>query len=145
MFAFTSDPEDIVGRGRSDVLTLQNATFRADLSRDGGRLAVVMQRTDVPPTDNRIVTTLIISMPSRGPIAPGSYETTLGGDATHAGLYVANGLSCAESTGHLVIHTVEFAPAFAALKELRASFDQRCTGAVAGLRGEIALLADPWR
>jgi hypothetical protein len=146
MFAFRGDPQDWVSRGQSDVLTLQNALFRTTLNTGGVRVIVYMQRTDRPLTDVSSDWMLIIAGVAGRRISAGSFETTRSATATTAGLDISgNGSGCNQNTGHIDIHNVVFSPDLAILKELRASFEIHCEGAAPGIRGEVVLLADPWR
>jgi hypothetical protein len=45
----------------------------------------------------------------------------------------------------MVIHSVEFGPDLLTLKHLRVSFENHCENRSPALRGEVAVLADPWR
>lgn len=146
MFAFRGDPQDWVSRGQSDLLTLQNALFRTTLNTGGVRVIVYMQRTDRPSTSVSSDWTLIIAGVAGRRIQAGSFDTTRSATATTAGLDIGgNGSGCNQNTGHIDIHNVVFSPDLQVLKELRASFEIHCEGAVPGIRGEVALLADPWR
>lgn len=146
MFAFRGDPLDWVSRGQSDVLTLQNALFKTTLNTGGVRVIVYMQRTDRPTTDPSSDWMLIMAGLAGRRIAAGSFETTRFPTPTTAGLDIAgNGSGCYENTGHIDIQNVVFSPDLEILKELRASFEIHCEGAAPAIRGEVALLADPWR
>ena len=145
-FTFRGDPQDWVSRGQSDVLTLQNALFRTTLNTGGVRVVVYMQRTDRPSTYVSSDWMLIIAGVAGRRISAGSFETTRSATATTAGLDISgNGSGCNQNTGHIDIHNVVFSPDLAILKELRASFEIHCEGAAPGIRGDVVLLADPWR
>jgi hypothetical protein len=146
MFAYTSDPQDFLGQGRSLSVTLQNATFRATVARAGGALQVFVQRTDVPSSEPTLFTSLVIVAPTDRALSPGSYDIVDLGTATAAGLSIgANGHGCNHVTGHMTVHAVAFSADLGTLKELRMSFEHHCEGNLPGMRGELALLADPWR
>jgi hypothetical protein len=59
--------------------------------------------------------------------------------------FSGDGRGCGHRTGLIVVHSFDFIPENQALKNFRASFEQHCEGAAAALRGEVAILADPWR
>ena len=141
-FAFTSDPDDFVGRGRSMTFTLQSSQIAANVGNDGAYLSIVIR----PQTGATPSWYFIVTSPNGSRITPGTYTTTrnpisagwsadFGGDAR----------GCGRITGRLVVHAFDFIPVNQALKHFRASFEQHCEGAAPVLRGEVAILADPWR
>jgi hypothetical protein len=141
--AFTSDPQDFVGQGESRAYTLQNAVFRQSVGRSGGFISVAVQPMNQPPTAQW---SLIIMAPTGQLITPGSYDTTrLNTSSTYGLDFVGNQHGCNTEAGHMVIHSVEVGPDLMSLKHFRVSFENRCDGRSAVLRGEVAVLADPWR
>jgi hypothetical protein len=141
--SFTSDPQDFVGQGESRAYTLQNAVFRQSVGRSGGFISVAVQPMNQPVTAQW---SLIIMAPTGQLITPGSYDTTrLNTSATYGLDFVGNQHGCNTEAGHMVIHSVEVGPDLMSLKHFRVSFENRCDGRSAALRGEVAVLADPWR
>jgi hypothetical protein len=140
--SFTSDPQDFVGRGRSETFTLQNSLFQANVAGNGEYLSIVIRRNPGPTP----VWTLIVDAPNGSKIAPGTCQTfrDYGSDRWTAD-FGGDGRSCGSITGRMVIHSFDFIPENQALKNFRASFEQHCQGASPALRGEVAILADPWR
>jgi hypothetical protein len=55
-----------------------------------------------------------------------------------------NGAGCNTLTGSFVVVEAVYGPRDEVLR-FRATFEQHCEGAVPALRGEIFIVADPWR
>ncbi len=141
--SFTSDPQDFVGQGQARVYTLQNAVFLQSVGRSGGFISVAVQPKDQSPSAQW---SLIIMAPTGQRITPGSYDTTrLNTNSTYGLDFVGNMHGCNDEAGHMVIHSVEVGPDLMSVKHLRVSFENHCDGRSAALRGEVAVLADPWR
>jgi hypothetical protein len=141
-FSISSDPEDFVGRGRSMAFTLANSLFAANVGNNGAYLSIVMRPLSGPTP----VWSLIVTSPNGSRISPGTYTTTRdplsnGWSADFGG----DGRGCGRITGRLTVHAFDFIAENQALKNFRASFEQHCEGAAPALRGEVAVLADPWR
>lgn len=140
--SFTSDPDDFVGRGRSETFTLQNAVFAANVGANGDFLSIVIR----PSSPQALVWSLTIDAPNGSRIAPGTYQSFRDyGSNRWTVDFTGDGRSCSAITGQVVIHAFDFVPENRAIRTFRASFEQHCSGAVPGLRGEVAILADPWR
>jgi hypothetical protein len=139
--SFTSDPQDFVGQGRSRTWDLQTSVFQPIVARSGGYLSVVVR-----PNGELLPWVLIVVSLFGRTLAPGSYDTR---DTETSGLvaltFSGDGRGCGNGTGHIVIHEVVFGPDATTLLHFRATFEQHCQGASSALRGEIAVLADPWR
>ena len=138
----TSDPEDFVGRGRSMTFTLENSLFQANVANNGAYLSIVIRpRTGVSP-----VWTFIVTSPNGSSITPGTYSTIRSPlSNSWSADFGGDGRGCQRITGRLVVHAFDFIAVNQALKHFRASFEQHCEGAAPVLRGEVAVLADPWR
>jgi hypothetical protein len=140
--SFASDPADYVGRGRAETFTLQNASFAANVYGNGEHLSIVIRTNSAPST----TWLLTIDAPFDSRIVPGSYTTRRAyGSGDWTVDFGGDGRSCGTIYGSAVIHAFDFIPENRALKHFRASFEQRCEGTSASLRGEVAILADPWR
>lgn len=139
--SYTSDPEDFVGRGRTQTFNLQTSTFQANVGRNGEYLSMVIR----PITGVQPLWTMVIDASS--PITPGTYQTARAyGSGNWFVDFSGDGRTCSRATGRIVVHAFDFNPTNLALKHFRASLEQRCEPAsVVPLRAEIALLADPWR
>lgn len=134
--SFTSDEQDYVGQGQSRTFTLQDWLFSASINNNGGYLAVTIRAANNPGN----VWSVIVIAPDGPRIEPGTYYTS-----HRSFIFGGDGRGCGESLVRLVIHSFDYVPENGALKNFRASFEQRCQGKPAALRGEIAILADPWR
>lgn len=140
--SFTSDAADYVGRGRSETFTLQNASFAANVYGNGEHLAIAIRTASTPSTH----WTLIVDAPFDNTIVPGTYETRRAyGSGDWTVDFGGDGRGCGTIYGRVVIHAFDFIRENRALKHFRASFEQKCEGTLAALRGEVAVLADPWR
>ena len=138
--SFTSDADDYVGQGRSQIFTLQNAVFSATTG-NGESLSVVIR----PFASETSVWGFTVRAPSGTKIAPGIYQTTRDGSGGWAADFFGAGRGCGRNTGRIVVHSFDYIPVNSALRNFRASFEQHCEGAAPALRVEVALLADPWR
>ena len=140
--SFTSDPEDFVGRGRSLTFTLENSLFTANVGNNGGYLSIVIRpKTGVTP-----VWTFLVTSPNGSPISPGTYTTSRNPvSSSWSADFGGDGRGCGRITGRITVHAFDFIAENQALKNFRASFEQHCEGAPPVLRGEVAVLADPWR
>lgn len=140
--SFASHSTDFVGRGRSQTFTLQNATFRPSVGQAGGYISVSIQ----PSAPAALPWLLLVIAPERGRIAPGTYATSWGDASNGWGVsFSGDGRSCSTTRGNVVVHAVELTSDNRQLRHFRASFEQYCDDAPVPLRGEVAVLADPWR
>jgi hypothetical protein len=140
--SITSDPQDFVGRGQAMTFTLGNSLFTANVRNNGGYLSIVIR----PKTGTTPVWSFLVTSPNGSPISPGTY--TLSGSPVSSTWFAdfgGDGRGCGRITGRIVIHAFDFIQVNEALKNFRASFEQHCEGAAPALRGEVAVLADPWR
>jgi hypothetical protein len=92
---------------------------------------------------------LVLSAPNGQPLQIGTYENAARyPSSTQPGLdfFGLDGFafSCNTSTGRFVVLEIVYGPQ-GELERLRATFETKCTGATAGLHGEIYIVADPWR
>lgn len=140
--SITSDPEDFVGRGRSLTFTLENSLFIANVGNNGGYLSIVIR----PRNGTTPAWAFVVTSPKGSRISPGTYTTIRnpGSDSWSAD-FGGDGRSCGRITGRIVVHAFDFIAENQALNNFRASFEQHCEGAAPALRGEVAVLADPWR
>ena len=140
--SITSDPDDYVGRGRSMTFTLENSLFIANVGNNGGYLSIVIR----PKSGTTPEWGFIVTSPNGSAISPGTYTTTRNpvSDSWSAD-FGGDGRGCGRITGKIVVHAFDFIAVNQAIRNFRASFEQHCEGAPAALRGEVAVLADPWR
>ena len=144
--SFTSDAEHYVGQGKSLTFTLENATFSSAVFNNGGRLWVELRQKNAAPINFWSFNVMTPNFAATS-ITPGTYNTSHDPLAP-ALVFSFNGEArgCGSSTGRLVIHEFEVTSDRQALKRFRASFeDYHCSGRSPAMRGEIAILADPWR
>ena len=140
-FSFTSDADDFVGRGRTQTFTMQNSRFFANVGNNGGYLSIVIR----PAVGETPTWGLVVMAPTGSTIVPGTYQTVRDFGDRFTVDFGGDGRGCSMITGTATIHAFDFIPENQALKHFRASFEQHCQGAPAALRGEVAILADPWR
>jgi hypothetical protein len=112
------------------------------VNNNGGYLAITIR-----PNNTATPTTwgLVVMAPTGSRIAPGQYSTVRDFGSRWTADFGGDGRGCGNSTGILTVHSFDFVPENQAIRNFRASFEQHCEGAPAVLRGEVAILADPWR
>jgi hypothetical protein len=140
--SFTSDPHSYVGQGQSRTYTLNNATFQPLMGHAGGYLSVVVRPTD--PADTSLSWGAVMMAPVGSVLSPGTYSATPGGsfDAFMFD-FSGGGRSCGSGTT-ATLRISEITVAGNELQRLRASFIVYCGGSTT-VRGELVVLADPWR
>ena len=137
-----------VGAGESHRYTLQDTvwTARADVGVMEPRHIVISMR----PIDNsfRWWWNLDLASPSGQPLKPGTYDNARRWpfqSSTQPGLsFSGTGRGCNTLTGSFVIREIVLGPDNT-LDRLSASFEQHCEGSSAALRGDINIVANPWR
>jgi hypothetical protein len=140
--SFTSDPASLVGQGESRTYTLQNATFIPIIGHVGRYLSVVVQPKD--PANESLNWGAVILAPFGTVLAPGTYSATPGGSFDNWMFdFFGGGRSCGSGTTS-TLRISEVAVTGDQLQRLRASFIMYCGGS-ATVRGELVVLADPWR
>jgi hypothetical protein len=144
--AVASAPGDLIGNGFTQRVGLADAIFSAQVSPadfDDRWFTI-----DVRPIGGRLQWnwSLRVMMPSRQPLRPGTYEGAQRfADAAGAGLdFSGSGRGCGDLTGRFTIAELALGPGNT-LDRLHMTFEQRCAGATAPLRGEISIAANPWR
>lgn len=141
----TGDPGDPRLNGQTRTYTIQSAviTPRAGSARLFVTTAGISDSSDY-----------LLTFSAAGPSRPGvgTYDNATGsGSSTAPGLEVSgNGAACftSSSTGKFTILEVAYGsagPAGDQLLRLHATFEQHCNGAAAGIKGEVYVVADPWR
>jgi hypothetical protein len=143
-----SDPGDYIGAGESHRYTLEDSvwTARADLGVMEPRHITISLR----PIDNsfRWWWNLDLAAPTGQPLKPGTYDNARRWpfqSASQPGLsFSGTGRGCNTLTGSFVIRVIELGPDNT-LDRFSASFEQHCEGSSAALRGDINVVANPWR
>lgn len=92
---------------------------------------------------------MVLSAPAGQPLQVGTYENAArfpGAGQPGLDFFGMDGFafSCNTSTGRFVVHELVYGPQ-GELERFRATFETMCTGAPAGIRGEVVIAADPWR
>ena len=141
---YTSDPGDFIGQGQSVSLALSGHTVSA--WRDSSRPTVDIrwQSASGPLTT---FWNLSFSAASGTQLQPGTYTgaTRYPFNSGVHGLSVSgNGRGCNTLTGSFVVLEAVYGQQGEMLR-FHATFEQHCEGAAPALRGEVRIVADPWR
>jgi hypothetical protein len=143
--SFTSDAGDFIGLGETKRYGLDDGTWTARYDPVSGGTNHVVLRFDGPPLGDfwirdlsgaagQLLTTRTYEDARRHPF-----------NGAQPGLsFTRDGRGCNELTGRFVIHDLALDPD-GFIDRLHASFEQHCEGASAALRGEVSILANPWR
>jgi hypothetical protein len=141
-FSYVSDPGDVVGNGQSRTFTLSGMKFLARQVPDRRGVEISMESTSGPLTF-----WLIMFGAASGPaLQPGTYAgaTRYPFNSGVPGLSVTGGTGCNTLTGSFVVHEAVYGPT-GEVQRFHATFEQHCNGATPALRGEVRIVADPWR
>ncbi len=143
LFAFQSAPGDPVGRGMS--VDHNVSTVRFSPREASGRPGVTVTIDELPGSQ---IWQLSLSAPSGQHLTPGTYENAASYISTPAGvpglLLSANGTGCGTVAGRFVVLEAVYGPKDEVYR-FHATFEQTCNGFGTPLRGEIRIVADPWR
>ncbi|HJU44547.1 MAG TPA: hypothetical protein VJ691_17100 [Vicinamibacterales bacterium] len=138
---FTSDPASFVGQGQSRTYTLQNATFHPLIGHAGRYLSIVIRPTD--PADTSLSWSMVMMAPFGQQLSPATYSAGEVDAFAPFFSFGGGGRACGSgTTATFTIH--EIATSGETLQRLRMSFTMYCGGS-ATVRGEVVILADPWR
>jgi hypothetical protein len=142
-FSFASDAGDPVGGGQSSSYSLASAKFTA--WAHPSRPAVNISMMD--PQAAVFGWEISFEAPSGVRLLPGTYANATR-YPTQApgvpGLAVFGSTGCNALTGSFTVSEATYGPQGEVLR-FRATFEQHCQGNVPALRGEIYIVADPWR
>ncbi|HXT69632.1 MAG TPA: BACON domain-containing carbohydrate-binding protein [Vicinamibacterales bacterium] len=140
---FQSDAGDYIGGGTSQSFSLATTQF-SGWSQSTSAVQISL-RGLAPAAPGW---SLALSAPSGQPLVPGTYANAMRYPFQSPGSsglsFSGNGRGCNTSTGSFVVLEVVYGPQ-GELERFHATFEQHCEGAVAALRGEIYIVADPWR
>jgi hypothetical protein len=143
MFTYTSDPGDFVGGGQSGSFTLSGQKFIAWSNAPRGVRMTMQTESGVPTT----FWNFSFSAASGTQLQPGTY-TGATRDPFNSGVpgldVSGNSHGCNTLTGSFVVHEVVYGWQGEVLR-FHATFEQHCEGATPALRGELRIVADPWR
>jgi len=147
-FSYVSDPGDLIGGGQSATMTLQSGVMAQAWARDGvpGLEVRVQTATSFGPITTNW--SLGFMGPSGSRLQPGTYNnaTIFPYSAPGVpGLYIwGNSHVCSSVSGSFVVTEADYGPQGEVLR-FHATFEQHCNGATPALRGEIRIVADPWK
>jgi hypothetical protein len=142
--AYTSEPGDFIGGGTSGSFTLAGLKFIAWAHSSRPAVEIRLQSASGLPTTNW---SFDFSAASGTRLQPGTYTgaTRYPFNSGVPGLSVSgNSTACGTVIGSFVVLEALYGPQGEVLR-FHATFEQRCDGAAAALRGEVRILADPWR
>lgn len=147
-----SDPGDFVGQGGSATYTLPGALFSQSLT-SGPRVIFVVTSPAGMASPAGARWQVVLEAGSGTQLTPGVYDPAPhapGQPPGSAGLAVegqfsgGSGRGCGSSSGKFTVHEAVYDNTGAILR-FHATFEQHCLSAVPALRGEIRIVADPWR
>jgi len=140
-FSYQSEPGDVIGQGGAANYTLANATFTPSTS--GSLVSINVGSIAVGAFNwNLLFGSASGALPAAGTYDPATDPPQTGG----ARIRVFGPGSCTGSTttGKFTVIEAVYGPG-GTIQRFHATFEVRCGGANAALRGEIRILADPWR
>jgi hypothetical protein len=141
-FTYTSEPGDFAGGGQSGSLTLSTQKVIA-WATSGPGVQITMEPAAGLPAP---FWTFGFSAASGTRLQPGTYT----GAVRHPFNSGVPGLSafgtggCNTVTGSFVVHEAVYGWQGEVLR-FHVTFEQHCEGAAPALRGELQIVADPWR
>ncbi|HJU44548.1 MAG TPA: hypothetical protein VJ691_17105 [Vicinamibacterales bacterium] len=138
--SFTSEPISVLGQART--YNLQNATFRAQSLRRGGAFEVTVRPT--APSDQSGPWMVLMSSPSGSGLTTGTFTTRpFTADNQWNFSFSGFGDRCGGGNASVTIHEIAIGETL--VQRLRASFTVQCQDTPGIVRGEVVVLADPWR
>lgn len=142
-FSYTSDPGDPVGGGQARSFSLVDAKFMAWTHASAPAVNISLQAPVIPT----FFWNLNFQSPAGVRLQTGAYTgaTRYPFQAPGVpGLSVTGGLGCNTLTGSFTVLEASYGLQGEVLR-FRATFEQHCEGITPALRGEIRIVADPWR
>lgn len=140
-FSFASEPADPVGRGESGRFTTENAAIRASCQASWVFISV-------DPTIPGFWTAEF-GAPTGTPMTVGTYENAVAvascalcGGQTSPYIHISGSGGCSGTGGRFVVHEVEVT-AKGSVRKFWATFEQRCPGSAALLRGDVRVTNPP--
>ena len=142
---YAGDPGDFISGGQSGSLSLSGlkAMARAHSSRPA--VEITFQTASGPPTTTHWNMSFDAGSGTR--LQPGTYAgvTRYPFNSGVPGLSISGNFRvCSAVAGAFTVHEATYGPQGEVLR-FHATFEQRCDGATAALRGEVRIFADPWR
>jgi hypothetical protein len=144
LFSFVSDPGDFVGGGQSRSFSMPAYKFMAWAHDTDPAVNISMQSVSAPV----LAWNLDFEAPSGVRLQPGTYTGATRYPFNSAGVpglsVTGGGAGCNTLTGSFIVLEAVYGPRGEVLR-FHATFEQHCEGATPALRGEIRIVADPWR
>jgi hypothetical protein len=161
--SLVSSPGDLLGNGFTQRVGLSEAVFFArvlQLAYNRQAQFELRHPADIPTQQVVDISVepprgvrsewshrLLFALPVGQPLRPGTFEgaTLWPGDVDHPGIRLTvNGWECTSLTGRFVITELVLGQG-STPDRLHMTFEQRCLGATAPIRGEVSIVANPWR
>jgi hypothetical protein len=142
-FSYQSEPGDVVGGGGSGNFTLANGIFTAWSSSSQNEVSIGISSNPQGTASWH----LLFAAPTGQQVLPGTYDPAKDpAQSAQARLRVTGWGSCSGTTlnGKFTVIEVLYGTGGTVLR-FHATFELRCGTAAAAFRGEIRILADPWR
>jgi hypothetical protein len=140
---YASDLGDYIGHGETHRYTLADAAFSATADSNRGHVYI----TIIGPSYS-FWWYLDLAAPAGQQLLPGTYEGAMRYPfqlITVPGLdFSGTGRGCNTLTGRFVIIEATYGTG-TTVDRFHATFEQHCEGASVALRGEISIVANPWR
>jgi hypothetical protein len=143
--SLAGSPGEMLTNGTPRRYTLADGVWTARLWRyDNGNQQIEVRLSSPPNTS---YFSLNLAPPDGQTLAPGTYENARRWPfaAGQPGFALGvDSMTCGRLTGRFVIHSLKLGAADS-VDRLHVTFDHYCDGASALLRGELSIVADPWR
>lgn len=144
LLSYQSEPGDYIGQGQTGSHSLADLKFSAWHVASQSAVQIRAQS----PIGGGVFWSINMKAPSGVPLIPGTYlnATRYAFNAPGTpGLDVSgNGRGCNTLTGQFTVLETSFGPK-GEVYRFRATFEQHCEGVIPALRGEILIVADPWK
>lgn len=148
--AVISSPGDVVGNGFTQRVGLDDGIFAATLwGINGNRQSLEVAIS--PKTPGAWSSwSMRFATPVGETLRPGTYDgiTSWPGQNGQAGFTFSSGLVCNHTSRVVITEAVVAAGnplTGVSVERLKLSFEMRCAGATAPFKGELTILANPWR
>jgi len=145
--AFTSPAGEFIGAGQTERYVLEDGIWDARYVRD---VPFPHVRVSIQLFDSGAEWILWLAAPSGQDLIPGTYEMAQRFPFNSIGRpgvsFSGMARGCNEVDGRFVLHSLTRG-AGSNIARLSASFEQRCRNSTVAspLRGEVSIVADPWR
>jgi hypothetical protein len=142
-FSYQSDPGDAIGGGGSQTITIAGGKFLPEVIASQPAVYIRLESF----TGASFIWDMHLASLTGQRLQPGTYlnATKYGAQAAGTpGLSIMNAIRCTSITGKFVVLEAVYGPS-SEIYRFHATFEQHCDGAVPALKGEIRIVADPWR